>query len=397
MYDFGQIHKIPTVMMRGGTSKGLIIRRVDLPSDPNLRDEAILRIYGSPDRNQIDGLGGGTSLSSKLAIVGPSLHPDAHIDYTFGQVSLENNVIDYQVTCGNFVTAVGLYAAEEGYVPLVEPLTQIRIYNTNINKIIVAEIPVKNGQIQYDGDFVIDGVPGSASKIMLNFLNSGGTFTGKTLPTGQPTNTLQLLDGRQFEVSMIDCANVLVFVRAQDLGLQGTELENDLNGNREALDTLEKIRVEAGIFMGLIKEADRKIVSPTSHALPKVAMVTSPCDYRTNKDRLVKAEEIDILSRYISMGTLHRAYAVSGAMALAAASKIPGTIPNQLVRTQHKGLRIGHPSGVLYVESTVEQAGDNWMVSRAASGRTARRLMDGFAYVPVSVLQKSEPLSVLSM
>ncbi|MDP4156970.1 MAG: PrpF domain-containing protein, partial [Bacillota bacterium] len=207
MFDYGQLHKIPTVIMRGGTSKGLILRRSDLPADPALRDEVILRIYGSPDNSQIDGLGGGTSTTSKLAIVGPSIHPDAHIDYTFGQVSLDRQVVDYHVTCGNFVTAVGLYAVEEGYVPLTEPVTAVNIYNTNTDKMIVAQIPVKNGQIQYEGNFSIAGVPGTAARIMLNFLDAGGTFTGKTLPTNNPTDNIRLEDGREYEVSIVDCVN----------------------------------------------------------------------------------------------------------------------------------------------------------------------------------------------
>lgn len=387
MYDFGQVHKIPTVIMRGGTSKGLLLRRSDLPSDPKLRDEVILRLYGSPDSTQIDGLGGGTSLSSKLAIVGPSLQPGAHIDYTFGQVSLEKKVIDYNVTCGNFVTAVGLYAAEEGYVPLQEPVTYVRIYNTNIKKMIVAEIPVKDGQIEYEGDFVIDGVPGSSAKIMINFLNSGGTFTGKTLPTGHATDTIRLQDGRQFEVSIIDCANVVVFVRAEDVGVQGTELQAEVNNNKGLMSTLEAIRVEAGILIGMIQPEDRERVSPSSHALPKIAMIAPPQVYSTSVQRTIEENEIDLVSRYISMGSLHRAYAVSGAIAVAAAAKILGTIPNEVVATQNKGIRIGHPSGVIYVESTVEQHGTNWIVSRAANGRTARRLMEGYAHVPVSVLR----------
>lgn len=388
MYDFGQVHKIPTVIMRGGTSKGLLLRRSDLPSDPKLRDEVILRLYGSPDSTQIDGLGGGTSLSSKLAIVGPSLQPDAHIDYTFGQVSLEKKVIDYNVTCGNFVTAVGLYAAEEGYVPLQEPITYVRIYNTNIDKMIVAEIPVKDGQIEYEGDFVIDGVPGSSAKIMINFLNSGGTFTGRTLPTGQVTDTVRLQDGRQFEVTIVDCANVVVFVRAEDLGMQGVELQAEVNSNQSLMSTLEAIRVEAGILIGMMRSEDREMISPSSHALPKIAMIAPSQTYVTTDVRTIDKDEIDLVSRYISMGSLHRAYAVSGAIALAAAAKIPGTIPAAAASTQENGIRIGHPSGVIYVESTVEQDGTNWIVNRAANGRTARRLMEGYAHVPISVLKE---------
>jgi 2-methylaconitate cis-trans-isomerase PrpF len=389
MYDYGQIHKIPTVIMRGGTSKGLILRKADLPLNSALRDEVILRVYGSPDSNQIDGLGGGTSLTSKLAIVGPPSHPDANIDYTFGQVSIEKKMIDYNVTCGNFVSAVGLYAAEEGYVQLQEPFTPVHIFNTNTSKMIIVEIPVKDGQIQHDGDFIIDGVPGTSSQIMINFKDSGGAFTGKLLPTGRAVDILKLKDGREFEVSIVDCANVLITVRAQDLGLTGVELQSEINGNQELLSTLEEIRVESGIMIGLINKEDRETVSATTHALPKIAMVASSSQYVTSDGKMVKNGEIDIVSRYISMGVLHRAYAVSGALALATTSQIPGTIPNQLVSSVERGLRIGHPSGVLYVETSLERDGETWVVTRAANGRTARRLMEGYAHIPVSVLQNN--------
>lgn len=383
MFDYGQLHKIPTVIMRGGTSKGLILRRSDLPADEALRDGVILRIYGSPDNSQIDGLGGGTSTTSKLAIVGPSSHPDANIDYTFGQVSLDRQVVDYNVTCGNFVTAVGLYAVEEGYVPLTEPITSVKIYNTNTKKLIVAEIPVKNGQIQYEGGFSIAGVPGSSSRIMLNFLDAGGTFTGKTLPTNSPTDTIKLENGQEYEVSIVDCVNTLVFVRAEDVGQTGAELPDEVNGNTELLNTLEQIRVKAGIKIGLIKEGEH--VSPSTHALPKIAMVSNPKEYMTVNQQLVKQEEVDVLSRYITMGSLHRAHAVSGAMALAAAAKIDGTIPNQIVLNTHTGINVGHPSGTLYADATVEKIGEEWSVEQAGNGRTARRLMEGYAYVPATI------------
>jgi 2-methylaconitate cis-trans-isomerase PrpF len=390
MYDYGQIHKIPTVIMRGGTSKGLILRKADLPSNPLVRDDVILRLYGSPDSTQIDGLGGGTSVTSKLAIVGPPSHPEANIDYTFGQVSIEKKMIDYNVTCGNFVSAVGLYAAQEGYVQLQEPTTPVKIFNTNTGKMIIVEIPVENGQIQYDGDFIIDGVPGTSSQIMINFNDSGGSFTGKLLPTGNVVDIVSLKDGRQYEVSIVDCANVLITVRASDFNLKGVELHEEINSNRELLDTLEEIRVEAGIMIGLIKKEERDIVSAATHALPKIALVTAASPYVASNNRLVNSGEIDIVSRYISMGSLHRAYAVSGALALAVTSKVAGTIPNQLVANDVEGgLRIGHPSGVLYVETSVEWNGETWVVTRAANGRTARRLMEGYAHIPVSVLQKN--------
>lgn len=379
------MYQIPTTIMRGGTSKGLILRTADLPSDPTLRDQIILRLYGSPDRSQIDGLGGGTSLTSKLALVGPSSHPNAQIDYTFGQVSLERNVIDYHVTCGNMSSAVGLYAVEEGYVKLTEPVTRVHLYNTNTKKIIAVEVPVKDGQIQYDGDFFIDGVPGTSSKIMVNFLDSGGTFTGKTLPTGNPLDFIKLEDGREFQVSVVDSGNVVVFVRARDLGICGTEVADDINENSELLNTLEQIRVEAGVRIGVI--TDKSIVTPTSHALPKIAMVASPQDYLTMNGQPISASNIDVVGRYIAMGLLHRAFAVSGAIALATAAKIPGTIPNDIVRSTGQGIHIGHPTGELYVESIVEQYEEDWKVTRGAVGRTARRLMDGYAYIPSSVIE----------
>ncbi|MCM3338962.1 PrpF protein [Paenibacillus sp. MER TA 81-3] len=384
MYSFGQLVKIPAVIMRGGTSKGLILRRCDLPQDSALRDQIILRMFGSPDSSQIDGLGGGTSLTSKLALIGPPSTPKAHIDYTFGQVSLEKNVIDYNVTCGNLLAAVGLYAAEEGYATLAEPITEVRIYNTNIDKIIVAEIPVEQGAIKYEGNFSIAGVPGLSSKIMLNFLDSGGTFTKKMLPSGNAIDTVQIKDGRRFEISVVDCVNTIVFVRAQDVGVKGTELQYPINSNAELLDTLEQIRVKGGILAGLIRPQES--VRPTTHSLPKIVMVAQSTDYITLTNQAVQAEDIDILSRYISMGALHKAHAVGGAMALAAACQIPGTIPSLLTSSSGSAVRIGHPSGTMYAEAVVERKETDWHVIRAACGRTARRLMEGEAYIPVSVM-----------
>lgn len=385
MYTYGKIIRIPSTLMRGGTSKGLILRLVDLPKSPRKRDQVILKIFGNGN-NQIDGIGGGTSLTSKLALVGPSTHPEAHINYTFGQVSLEKEVIDYNVTCGNMASAVGLYAAEEGYVQLEEPLTSVRIYNTNTKKIIEVQIEVKDGQIQYDGDFSIAGVSGTASRIMVNFLDSGGTFTGKTLPTGNTVDKLTLEDGREFEVSIIDTANIVVFVRAADLGIAGTELSSDMNNHTSLLATLEEIRVKAGVKIGVIDAADHVNVTPTTHALPKIAMVSPVATYKTENGEYVKAEEIDIVARYISMGSLHRAFAVSGAIALGTAINIPGTLPNKIVSSPEQGIRIGHPTGTIYVEVQTEKVGSEWKVKRGGIGRTARRIMDGYASVPLSFL-----------
>lgn len=387
MYLGEQVIQVQSTLMRGGTSKGLVLRKGNLPSQPKERDSVILRLFGSPDQSQVDGLGGGTSLTSKLALIGPPSHPGAHIDYTFGQVSLEKEEIDYTPTCGNMATAVGLYAAEEGYVELTEPVTNVNIYNTNINKIIVAEIPVANGHIQYDGDFAIDGVPGSASKIMLNFLDSGGTFTGRTLPTGNPIDIITLEDGREFPVSVIDCANIVVFVGASTVGLIGTELKSEIDANGPLLNTLEQIRAEVGFRLGIIR--DKTLATPATNAIPKIAVISPPREYRTITNNLINAETINIVARYFSMGVLHRAFAVSGAIALATAAKIPGTLAHGMIPPTSGELRIGHPSGTIFVDAEVSSCEGQWFVSRAAVGRTARRLMDGYAYVKTDSLKRT--------
>ena len=235
----------------------------------------------------------------------------------------------------------------------------------------------------YDGVFKIVGVPGTSSKIMLDFLNPGVPFTGKTLTTSNPVDTILLENGQKFNISIIDSLNPVVFIKAEDVGATGLELPDEINTNHKLLNTLEQIRVEAGVLAGIIKE--RKNVTSASHALPKIAMVTAPQLFKNTNNELIQKEDIDIISRYLSMGKLHRAYAVSGALALATAAKIPGTIPNQIATSSDNELRIGHPSGIIYAEAIVMQENGDWNVSRAAIGRTARRIMDGFAYIPNSL------------
>jgi 2-methylaconitate cis-trans-isomerase PrpF len=375
--------RIPCVLMRGGTSKGLILRQIDLPNNANERDAVILRIYGSPDKRQIDGVGGGNPLTSKLAVIGPSSKHGVDINYTFGQVSLEKSEIDYKPTCGNMACAVGLYALEEGYVELVEPITPVRIFNSNTSKIIEAEIPVKDGKVQYEGNFSIDGVPGKAPCIMLNFLDSGGAVTGRLLPTENPKDTVTIDDGRRFDVSVIDSANVLVFVRAKQLNISGTEIDEQFN-QAEILETLEKIRVQVGRQIGLIK--DEKNVSPVSNALPKIAVVEEPQSYVSSTGSKIEKVEIELLGRYVAMGTLHQAFAVSGGIAVATAAKIPGTIISDIITNKESDIiHIGHPAGVITVKAEVNLCDGNYEVRKAAIGRTARRIMEGFSYVPTNL------------
>lgn len=375
--------KIPCVFMRGGTSRGAYLWAADLPADPAARDQVILAIYGSPDVRQIDGLGGGDSLTSKVAILAPPSRPDADIDYTFGQVGITTASIDYKPNCGNISSGVGPYAILRGLVPAVEPITRVRIHNTNTRKIIVAEVPVKDGEVLVDGDCAIDGVPGTGARILLDFQDVGGSATGRLLPTGRPRDTL-VVDGRTFEVSLVDAGNPYVFLRAEDLGLDGTESASRVNSDRALLDYVERIRAHAAVRYGFVDDPARALAD--SPNWPKIAYVAPPRDYTTPTGRTVRAEEIDFLARGFSGQILHKAYAVTGALATAAAARVPGSLVHEVCRSEpgRRTVRIGHPAGVLTLEAEVEQRGGELVVTRAALERTARRIMDGYVYVPLS-------------
>ncbi|MHB0869781.1 MAG: PrpF domain-containing protein, partial [Chloroflexota bacterium] len=271
--------RIRCVFMRGGTSRGAYLLQKDLPRDPRLRDRVILAIYGSPDPRQIDGLGGADSLTSKVAIIAPSSRSDADVDYTFGQVSIANPVVDYQGNCGNICSGVGPFAVDEGLVPVTEPITRVRIYNTNTKKVIVAEVPVKEGKALVEGDCAIDGVPGTGARIMLDFVDSGGAVTGRLLPTGRVRDTIQVED-RRYTVSLVDAANPGIFVRAGDLGLKGTELAGEIDANPWLLQELESIRSIGAEMIGLVQ--DRRDGTRLSPAVPKVAFVSPPHEYRSS-------------------------------------------------------------------------------------------------------------------
>lgn len=376
---------IRAVFMRGGTSRGAYLHAADLPADPSLRDALILGLYGSPDIRQIDGLGGGDSLTSKVAIIGPSSRPDADVDYTFGQVRVNEPRIDYKGNCGNISSGVGPFAIEEGLVPAVEGITRVRIHNTNTGKIIVAEVPVKDGYVQVCGDTEIPGVPGTGAAIMLDFQDAGGSVTGRLLPTGQPREVLETLSGR-FTVSLVDAANPCVFVRAADLGISGTELPPEIAANAELMRTLEEIRSAAAVRLGFIDDPAR--ATAETPAIPKVAFVAAPTAYTTSAGRAVAAAETSLVARCMSMQTPHKAYAVTVGICTAAAAKIAGTVVAEVYREGEppSAVRIGHPGGVMVADVIVEPGPEGLWLKRAAIARTARRIMDGTAYVPLSKL-----------
>lgn len=380
-----EYERIRTAIIRGGTSKGLYLMENELPKDPVRRDQVILALYGSPDPRQIDGLGGADPLTSKVAIIKPSLREDADIDYTFGQVSIEQPLVDYNSNCGNISSGVGPFAIDEGLVPAVEPITTVRIFNTNTQKIIEAEVPVRDGKALTEGDCVIPGVPGSGAKIMLNFLDSGGSKTGKLLPTGNPRDTIQLSDGSKIDISLVDAANPGVFVKAKDIGLTGKELAHELTP--EDLAKLEEIRSIAAEMYGFVK--DRAEASTISRTIPKMIFVAEADNYTTAEGNIVQANEITFIGRQMAMQKMHKAFAVTGGICTSAAALIKGTVVHDVVRPEQRGngqIFIGHPSGVMEFGIEIEYKEDGQLyLKRAAVARTARRLMEGYAFVPRKV------------
>lgn len=374
-----EYQKIPVVFMRGGTSKGAYLMLEDLPTDPVLRDNVILNIYGSPDARQINGIGGADPLTSKVALIARSKRENVDVEYTFGYVGIKDAVVDYEGNCGNMSSGVGPFAIQQGLVAITEPITKVRIYNTNTKKIIEAEIPVQDGEVVTEGDYAIDGVPGTGAKIVLNFLNSGGSKTGKLLPTGNVVDEIVLKCGKKIRVSLVDAANPSVFIKAIDIGLTGIELPKDTETNPEILEIMEDIRTTAAVMMGLSTSKDA--VSP---AVPKVAFVSAPQDYITINGGIVKAKDVDLVARTKALAVMHKAYAVTGGICVSTAALIEGTVVNEIVGEQAKAsgtVRLGHPSGILDFEINLEQNGENWHLDKAGVSRTARPIMDGYVYV----------------
>ena len=372
--------KIPAVYMRGGTSKGVYLMVSDLPDDPAIRDQVILDIYGSPDIRQINGMGGADPLTSKVALLTRSKRPGVDIDYTFGYVGIKDAVVDYEGNCGNISSGVGVYAIRQGLVEAVEPFTKVVIFNTNTNKIIEAMIPVKDGEVVFEGDYAIAGVPGRGARIVMNFPNSAGSKTGRLLPTGNVRDTMTLKDGRHVQVSLVDAANPSVFVKAADIGLTGLELPADCDTNPQILEVMEDIRVRAGVMMGLAKNVDQ--VGP---AVPKVAFVAPAQDYPDSEGKIITAGEVDLVARTKAMAEMHKTYAVTGGICIATAAMIEGTVVSDVCGAQAKNtgeVRIGHPSGVLEVFVDVKNSVETgWTLLQAGVCRTARPIMEGEVYV----------------
>ncbi len=380
---------IRCTIMRGGTSKGIFLHRNDLPQDPVLRDKVIMRIFGAPDPREIDGIAGAELLTSKLALIGPSTRPDCDVDYLFGQVSMVEPMIDYKSNCGNVSSAVGPFAVDEGMVDAVEPITKVRIHQVNTGKVIIAEVPVKDGRAVVEGKHRIDGVPGTGAKIILDWADAAGSLTGKLLPTGKVVDMLKVEGEGEFEVSLVDAAIPTVFIRAEALGLQGNETPQQIDADKALLQKIEKIRSVAAQVMGLCKDW-RKATKEVPYS-PFFAICAPPMDYKDwTTGKKISEKSVDLVVRLLFMQKMHLTYPVTGTTCTVAAAMIPGTIANQLSRKgiiERGELRIGHPAGVIAPEGKVVREKGEFVLKRATVDRTARCLMRGYAYIPKSTLK----------
>jgi 2-methylaconitate cis-trans-isomerase PrpF len=370
--------RIRAVFMRGGTSKALMFRAQDLPADRTERDAIILAAMGSPDEygRQLDGMGGGLSSLSKACIVGPPSRDDADVDYTFAQVVVNEAHVDYGGNCGNMSSAIGPFAIEEGLVEAPrDGEAAVRIHNTNTGKIILARFPVVDGVLAPDGDFTLDGVSGTAAPIKLEFLDPGGAKTGTLLPTGSPVDQLEVDGLGVIAASCVDAANPCVFVAAESVGKTGTELPDALERDTDFLNSMEAIRRAASVRMGIAPDiaAAAKITS-----VPKVAIVCPPREAATLSGRILAPADADIGIRMISVGLPHRAVPITGAICLAVATRVAGSIPHAVCSTNEGPLRVGHASGTTTVDAEVATGPDGKLQALyGAVFRSARRLFEG--------------------
>lgn len=367
---------IPCTIMRGGTSKGVIFAETDLPSDPQIRERLILALMGSPDPRQIDGLGGSDPLTSKICIVAPSERPDADINYTFGQVGIDEPFVAMTTNCGNLSAAVGLYAIEEGYIEPQAGTTSVRIFNTNTKQIFLAHVPMRGGRPTIKGDYTISGVPGAGAEIRLDFSRTTGATTGKLLPTGNRKDSFYVPAlGHSVEVSIVDVAKATLYFRAEAIGLTGAETPDAFTP--EILDRFWKLREIAAEAIGI----------GSNKRLPTPVAVAPPASYQNYMTKvMITAEEMSFATRRV-LGPppkLHKAFAATGAVCTAVAAQLEGTVVNDVYVDRGRNIvRIGHPTGIFPVFAQIDPDGT---VHEASYSRTARRIMDGRVYVRCSAL-----------
>jgi len=385
--------KIAATYMRGGTSKGVFFRLQDLPEAAQVpgaaRDELLLRVIGSPDpyAKQIDGMGGATSSTSKTVILSKSTKADHDVDYLFGQVSIDKPFVDWSGNCGNLSAAVGPFAISNGLVNAdripQNGVAVIRIWQANIGKTIIAHVPITEGAVQETGDFELDGVTFPAAEVQLEFMDPAAEEEGaggSMFPTGNLVDELQVPGVGTFQVTMINAGIPTIFVNARDIGYTGTELQDAINSDPQALNRFETIRAYGALKMGLITNVDE--ASKRQHT-PKVAFVAPPSEYVSSSGKSVGVSDIDLLVRAMSMGKLHHAMMGTAAVAIGTAAAIPGTLVNLAAGGgERSAVRFGHPSGTLRVGAEAVRVDGEWSVKKAIMSRSARVLMEGFVRVP---------------
>jgi probable AcnD-accessory protein PrpF len=377
--------RLPATWMRGGTSKGLFFDPADLPADPAQRDALLLRALGSPDPygTQMDGIGGATSSTSKVALVARSTRPGFDLDYRFGAVAIGEPMIDWSGNCGNLSAAVGVFALARGLVaPPADGIAALRIWQANIAKTIVAHLPVRGGLAVENGDFRLAGVAFPGAEIVLDFLDPGGGETA-LLPTGRPVDRLDVPAVGLIEASLINAGNPTILVRATDLGLTGRESRTEFNRNAALLARCEAIRAQGAVAMGLAANAT-EATARRPHT-PKLAFIAPAQEYHASNGVPIAAGDVDLTARILSMGALHHAFTATGAVALAVAAVLPGTLAHELLGGRLASgaeVRIGHAAGVMAVGAAVDKQDGQWRAEKVIMRRSARRLMEGWVLVP---------------
>jgi len=381
--------RIPATYMRGGTSKGVFFNLTDLPESAqvpgNARDALLLRVIGSPDPygKQTDGMGGATSSTSKTVILSKSKMSEHDVDYLFGQVSIDKAFVDWSGNCGNLSAAVGSFAINSG---LVEPsripdngIAEVRIWQANISKTIIAHVPIFNGEVQETGDFELDGVTFPAAEIRIDFMSPAGSG-GSLFPTGNLVDDLEVPGVGTLKATMINAGIPTIFVNAKDIGYNGTELQDAINNDDKALAMFESVRAYGAVRMGLIKNIEE--AAQRQHT-PKVAFVSGAADYVSSSGKQVSKNDIDLSVRALSMGKLHHAMMGTAAVAIGTASVIPGTLVNIAAGGKAtESVTFGHPSGTLKVGAEAAQTDQQWNVNRVSMSRSARVLMEGWVRIP---------------
>ncbi|NBB10331.1 2-methylaconitate cis-trans isomerase PrpF [Pseudomonas sp. SLFW] len=385
--------KIPATYMRGGTSKGVFFRLQDLPEAAQVpgpaRDSLLLRVIGSPDpyAKQIDGMGGATSSTSKTVILSKSIKADHDVDYLFGQVSIDTPFVDWSGNCGNLSAAVGPFAISNGLIDASRVphngVAVVRIWQANIGKTIIAHVPITDGAVQETGDFELDGVTFPAAEVQLEFIDPAAEEEGAggaMFPTGNLVDDLEVPGVGTFKATLINAGIPTIFVNASDIGYTGTELQDAINSDPQALARFETIRAYGAVRMGLI--ANVEDAAKRQHT-PKVAFVAKPSEYVSSSGKRVSVSDTDLLVRAMSMGKLHHAMMGTAAVAIGTAAAIPGTLVNLAAGGgERSAVRFGHPSGTLRVGAEAEVVGGEWSVKKAIMSRSARVLMEGFVRVP---------------